>query len=307
MKILLATQKPFSSVAVNQLKEIAGAEHELILLEKYKEQSDLEQAVKDVDALIVRSHKVTADTVNAAANLKIVVRAGAGYDNVDLQSCSDKNIVVMNTPGQNSNAVAELSVGLMIYLARNTFLPGTGSELKGKKLGIHAYGNVGKLVAGLAKGFGMEVSAFDPFVDDSVLIADGVTPLKSVGELYSGSDVVSINIPAIPSTIKSINKDVFDNLKNNVMLINTARKEVIDEVDLLNAMRKNQGIKYGTDVMPDCHEKMKEFGARYFATPKKMGAETEEANINAAVAALNQIIDWFKTGNEQFRVNKQSR
>jgi D-3-phosphoglycerate dehydrogenase len=304
MKILLATQKPFSSVAINQLKEIAKTEHELIFLEKYREQSDLEQAVKNVDALIVRSDKVTADVVNSATNLKIVVRAGAGYDNVDLQSCSDRNIVVMNTPGQNSNAVAELSLGLMIYLVRNTFLPGTGSELKGKKLGIHAYGNVGKLVANLAKGFGMEVSAFDPFIDDSVFIADGVTPLKSTGELYSSNDIISINIPAIPSTIKSINKDIFSVLKDNVILINTARKEVIDEIDLLNAMRKNQGIRYGTDVMPDCHEKMKEFGARYFATPKKMGAETEEANVNAAVAALNQIIDFFKTGNEKFRVNK---
>ncbi|MDR2650931.1 MAG: 3-phosphoglycerate dehydrogenase, partial [Prevotellaceae bacterium] len=207
MKILLATQKPFSSIAVDQLKELAKAKHELILLEKYKEQSDLENAVKDVDAMIVRSDKVTADVVNATTNLKIVVRAGAGYDNIDLQSCSDRNIVVMNTPGQNSNAVAELSLGLMIYLARNTFLPGTGSELKGKKLGIHAYGNVGKLVAGLAKGFGMEVSAFDPFVDDNILIEDGITPLKSVNELYSNNDIISINIPAIPSTIKSINKD----------------------------------------------------------------------------------------------------
>jgi D-3-phosphoglycerate dehydrogenase len=276
----------------------------LILLEKYKEQPDLEQAVKDVDALIVRSDKVTAGVVSVATNLKIVVRAGAGYDNVDLQSCSDRNIVVMNTPGQNSNAVAELSLGLMIYLSRNTFLPGTGSELKGKKLGIHAYGNVGKLVAGLSRGFGMEVSAFDPFVDDSVLVADGVTPLKSVNELYSLNDIISINIPAIPSTIKSINKDIFDNLKTSVILINTARKEVIDEIDLLNAMNNRPGIKYGTDVMPDCHEKMKEFGSRYFATPKKMGAETEEANINAAVAALNQIIDFFETGNERFRVNK---
>jgi D-3-phosphoglycerate dehydrogenase len=303
MKILLATQKPFSSVAVNQLKELAESKHELVLLEKYKEQSDLEEAVKDVDALIVRSDKVTENVVNAATALKIVVRAGAGYDNVDLQSCSDRNIVVMNTPGQNSNAVAELSLGLMIYLSRNTFLSGTGSELKGKKLGIQAYGNVGKLVAGMAKGFGMEVSAFDPFVDDSILIEDGVTPLKSVNELYSDSDIISINIPALPSTIKSINRDVLDNLKENVILINTARKEVIDEIDLLSAMQKNPGIKYGTDVMPDSHVKMKEFGARYFATPKKMGAETEEANINAAVAALNQIIDFFETGNERFRVN----
>jgi D-3-phosphoglycerate dehydrogenase len=304
MKILLATQKPFSSVAVNQMKEIVGTKHELILLEKYREQSDLEQAVKDVDALIIRSDKVTAGAVSAATNLKIVVRAGAGYDNVDLQSCSDRNIVVMNTPGQNSNAVAELSLGLMIYLSRNTFLPGTGSELKGKKLGIHAYGNVGKSVAGIAKGFGMEVSAFDPFVDDSVLIADGVIPMKSVNELYSVNDIISINIPAIPSTVKSINKGIFDNLKTNVILINTARKEVIDEIDLLNAMNNRPGIKYGTDVMPDCHEKMKEFESRYFATPKKMGAETEEANINAAVAALNQITDFFETGNQRFRVNK---
>jgi D-3-phosphoglycerate dehydrogenase len=304
MKILLATQKPFSSVAVNRLKEIAGSDYELILLEKYRDLSDLERAITDVDALIVRSDKVTAEAVQAATRLKIVVRAGAGYDNVDLQSCSDKNIVVMNTPGQNSNAVAELSLGLMIYLARNTFLPGTGRELKGQKLGIHAYGNVGKLVAGLAKGFGMEVSAFDPFVDDSILIDDGVTPVQSVSELYSDSDIISINIPAIPSTLNSINRVLFDCLKKNVILINTARKEVIDEFDLLNAMQKNQGIKYGTDVMPDCHEKMKEFGQRYFATPKKMGAETEEANINAAVAALNQIIDFFETGNVKFRVNK---
>jgi D-3-phosphoglycerate dehydrogenase len=304
MKILLATQKPFSPVAVNKLKDIAKTEHELILFEKYKEQSDLEKAVKDVDALIVRSDKVSANVVNAASSLKIVVRAGAGYDNVDLQACSNKNIVVMNTPGQNSNAVAELTLGLMLYLARNSFSSGTGSELKDKKLGIHAYGNVGKLVATLAKGFGMNVSAFDPFVNDDILVKDGVTPVKSVQDLYSNNDVVSINIPAIPSTIKSINKELLDGLKDNVMLINSARKEVINEIDLLDAMKRNPGLKYGTDVMPDCHEKMTEFGARYFATPKKMGAETEEANVNAAVAALNQIMDFFKTGNEKYRVNK---
>jgi D-3-phosphoglycerate dehydrogenase len=305
MKILLATQKPFSSIAVNQLKALAGATgHELSLLEKYGAQSDLEKAVKDVDALIVRSDKVTADVVNSASALKIVVRAGAGYDNVDLKSCSDRNIVVMNTPGQNSNAVAELSLGLMLYLARNTFLPGTGIELRGKKLGIHAYGNVGRLVAGLARGFGMKVSAFDPFVDDSIIAGDGVIPVKSVGELYSASDIISINIPAIPATIRSINSKLFDSVKDNAILINTARKEVIDEADLLNAMNNRKGIRYGTDVAPECHEQMKEFGARYFATPKKMGAETEEANINAAVAAMNQIADFFATGNEIFRVNR---
>jgi D-3-phosphoglycerate dehydrogenase len=304
MKILLATQKPFSSIAVNQMKTIAESKHELVIFEKYKEQSDLEQAVKNVDALIVRSDKVTSAVIDAANNLKIVVRAGAGYDTIDLQSCSDKKIVVMNTPGQNSNAVAELSIGLMIYLSRNTFLPGTGSELKGKRLGIHAYGNVGKLVAGLAKGFGIEVSAFDPFVDDNSMIADGVQPVKSVEELYANNDIISINIPAIPATIRSINKDLFGTLKNKAMLINTARKEVVDEHDLLDAMNSDRDIRYGTDVMPDCHEQMKSFGARYFSTPKKMGAETEEANLNAAVAALNQIIDYFETGNEQFRVNR---
>jgi D-3-phosphoglycerate dehydrogenase len=304
MKILLATQKPFSSIAVNQLKEIAGTKHQLIVLEKYKEIAELDNAIKEVDALIVRSDKVGESTINSAESLKIIVRAGAGYDNIDLMSCTQRYIVVMNTPGQNSNAVAELSIGLMIYLARNTFEPGTGTELKGKKLGIHAYGNVGKLIATIAKGFGMKISAFDPFVNDSILLADGVTPIHSSEELYADSDIISINIPAIPSTIKSINKNLFGRLKKNAILINTARKEIINETDLLDAMQQNSGIRYGTDVMPDCHNKMQEFGQRYFATPKKMGAETEEANLNAAVAALNQIIDYFATGNQQFRINK---
>jgi D-3-phosphoglycerate dehydrogenase len=304
MKILIATQKPFSSVAVDRLKEIAKSEYELVFLEKYREQRDLEQAVKDVDALIVRSDKVTAETVKAANSLKVVVRAGAGYDNINLDSCSERNIVVMNTPGQNSNAVAELTLGLMIYLARNTFLPGTGIELSGKKLGIHAYGNVGKMVACLAKSFRMQLFAFDPYVADEVMLKDEVTPLHSDVELYSTCDIVSINVPAIPATVKSINRSLLDTVKDSAILINTARREIVDEAHLVDAMTNKPAMKYGTDVMPDCHETMKTFGSRYFATPKKMGAETEEANINAAVAALNQIIGYFKTGVPKFRVNR---
>ncbi|MDR1896251.1 MAG: 3-phosphoglycerate dehydrogenase [Prevotellaceae bacterium] len=303
MKLLLATQKPFSSAAVSRMKEIAKNEIELISLENYKNQSDLVEAVKTADALIVRSDKVTPEVIDAGVNLKIVVRAGAGYDNVDLEACSSKNIVVMNTPGQNSNAVAELTLGLIIYLSRNSFSPGTGNELKGKKLGIHAYGNVGKSVASLGKGFGMTVSAFDPFVDENILQQDGVQAVQSVEELYSLCDIISINIPAVAGTIKSINRNLLSLLKANAVLVNTARKEVINEDDLLSAM-ENSRIKYGTDVKPACHEKMLTFGSRYFATPNKIGAETDEANMNAAIAALNQIIDFFKTGNEKYRVNK---
>lgn len=304
MKILLATQKPFSSVAVSMMKEMVNDGNELILLEGYKNQSELVEAVKNADALIVRSDIVTPEVVNAAGNLKIVVRAGAGYDNINLEACTAKGIVVMNTPGQNSNAVAELSLGIMIYLARNSFSKGTGTELKGKKLGIHAYGNVGKLVGSHGKCMGMEVYAFDPFVNGEVLEKEGVTPVKTVNELYSLCDIISINIPAIPATIKSINKELLSGLKQNAMLVNTARKEVINEDDLIEIMAQRSDVKYGTDIKPDMHEKMLAFGHRYFSTPQKMGAETEEANINAAIAAMRQILDYFKTGNETFRVNK---
>jgi len=304
MKILLATQKPFSTVAVDKMKEIAkNTSNDLILLESYKEKSEIENAVKNADALIVRSDKVTADVVSASNNLKIVVRAGAGYDNVDLEACSKKSIVVMNTPGQNSNAVAELTLGFMIYMSRNSFTPGTGTELKGKKLGIHAYGNVGKLVASLGKGFGMEIYAFDPFVSEETFKNEGVIQIKTAKQLYSECDIISINIPAIASTIKSINKELLSDLKKGAMLINTARKEVINEQDLFDIMKNRTDIKYATDIKPDSHEQMLEFGSRYFATPNKMGAETEEANVNAAVAAITQIADFFNTGNEKYRVN----
>lgn len=302
MKILLATQKPFSPVAVEGMKNVANAENELILLENYKQRSELDRAVADADALIVRSDAVARETIDVAANLKIVVRAGAGYDNVDLDACSERGIVVMNTPGQNANAVAELVLGLTVYMARNSFSPGTGGELRGKSLGIHAYGNVGRLVASLGAGFGMTVFAFDPFVTDETMNADGVTALHSAEDLYARCDVVSVNIPALPATVKSVNRTLLGRMRRNAILVNTARKEVIDEEALLEAM-KNSSLRYAADVRPDRHEEMSAFGHRYFATPKKIGAETEEANVNAALAAVNQIIDFFKTGNQRFRVN----
>ena len=302
MKILLATQKPFSPVAVEGMKNVANAENELILLESYKQRSELDRAVADADALIVRSDAVARETIDVAANLKIVVRAGAGYDNVDLDACSERGIVVMNTPGQNANAVAELVLGLTVYMARNSFSPGTGGELRGKSLGIHAYGNVGRLVASLGAGFGMTVFAFDPFVTDETMNADGVTALHSAEDLYARCDVVSVNIPALPATVKSVNRTLLGRMRRNAILVNTARKEVIDEEALLEAM-KNSSLRYAADVRPDRHEEMSAFGHRYFATPKKIGAETEEANVNAALAAVNQIIDFFKTGNQRFRVN----
>lgn len=302
MKILLATQKPFSPVAVEGMKNVANAENELILLENYKQRSELDRAVADADALIVRSDAVARETIDVATNLKIVVRAGAGYDNVDLDACSERGIVVMNTPGQNANAVAELVLGLTVYMARNSFSPGTGGELRGKSLGIHAYGNVGRLVASLGAGFGMTVFAFDPFVTDETMNADGVTALHSAEDLYARCDVVSVNIPALPATVKSVNRTLLGRMRRNAILVNTARKEVIDEEALLEAM-KNSSLRYAADVRPDRHEEMSAFGHRYFATPKKIGAETEEANVNAALAAVNQIIDFFKTGNQRFRVN----
>jgi D-3-phosphoglycerate dehydrogenase len=263
------------------------------------------KAVADVDAMIVRSDKVTADVVSAAKNLKIVVRAGAGYDNLDLAACTAKNIVAMNTPGQNSNAVAELAIGMMIFMARNQFNPGTGGEIKGKRLGIHAYGNVGKLVASHAKGFGMEIYAFDPFVKKEDIEKDGVKVVNSVEELYSVSDYLSLHIPANDKTKKSIGFNLLTKMPKGGTLINTARKEVIDEEGLMKAMEERADIKYATDIAADSHAALAEkFGTRVFGTPKKMGAETAEANINAGIASAQQIVNFLKTGDRTFQVNK---
>ena len=306
MKVLLATQKPFAAKAVEGIvKILTEAGHEVVKLEKYAEQKDLVAAVADVEALIIRSDKVTAEVIAAAPKLKIVVRAGAGFDNVDLAAATAAGIVVMNTPGQNSNAVAELAVAMMIFMARTQFTPATGSEVQGKRLGVQAYGNVGRLVGKKAKALGMEISALDPFLTDEQIIAGGADPVHSVEELYACSDYLSIHIPALPSTIRSIGYDLITRMPKGATLVNTARKEVIDEEGLMRALEDRPDLKYITDVMPDNYAALQEkFGLRVFATPKKMGAQTAEANINAGLAAARQIVDYFATGNTRFQVNK---
>ena len=306
MKILLATQKPFAAAAVTGIKEIAeGAGHEVVLLEKYAGQSDLVAAVADADAMIIRSDKVTAEVLDAASKLKIVVRAGAGYDNVDLAAATAHGVVVMNTPGQNSNAVAELALAMMIFMARTQFTPATGTELLGKRLGVQAYGNVGRLVGQKARALGMEISALDPFLTDEQISAAGADPVHSVEELYASSDYLSIHIPALPATIRSIGYDLITRMPKGATLVNTARKEVIDEDGLMKALEERPDLKYVTDVMPDNYAELREkFGLRVFATPKKMGAQTAEANINAGLAAARQIAEYFATGCTRFQVNK---
>ena len=303
-KVLIATEKPFAPKAIEGITNIlTDAGYETILLEKYASVDEFYKAVADVDALIVRSDKVTKEVIAAASNLKIVVRAGAGYDNLDLAACSEKEIVAMNTPGQNSNAVAELTLGMMIYMARNNMSSGTGSELKGKKLGIHAYGYIGKLVAALAKGFGMEVYAFDPFVHSQIMQNDGVIPVENVSELYANCRYVSLHIPVTEQTRRSIGYDLILSMPEGGTLINTARKEVIDEEGLLRAMIERNDLKYATDVAPDALKKINDsVGSRIFATSKKIGAETAEANMNAGLAAARQIVDFFEKGDTKFQV-----
>ena len=306
MKVLLATQKPFAAKAVDGIvKILTEAGHEVVKLEKYAEQADFVAAVADVEAIIIRSDKVTAEVIAAAPKLKIVVRAGAGYDNVDLAAATAAGVVVMNTPGQNSNAVAELALGLMIFMARTQFTPATGSELQGKRLGVQAYGNVGRLVGQKAKALGMNITALDPFLTDEQIVAGGAEPVHSVEELYASSDYLSIHIPALPATIRSIGYDLLMKMPKGATVVNTARKEVIDEDGLLKALEERPDLKYVTDVMPDNYAALQEkFGARVFATPKKMGAQTSEANVNAGLAAARQIADFFATGNTRFQVNK---
>ena len=306
MKILVATEKPFAAVAVNGIKEIAKeAGHDVVLLEKYSDKARLVAAVADADALIVRSDKVTAEVIEAAEKLKIVVRAGAGYDNIDLQSCTQRGIVAMNTPGQNSNAVAELAIAMMIFMSRNQFTPGTGSELSGKKIGIQAYGNVGKLVARKAAALGMQVMAYDPFVDSSVMTDDGVTPAATLEEMYSECNFISLHIPATPETVGSIGYDLISKMPAGGCLLNTARKEIINEAELVKVLTDRPDLKYITDIAAVCQSELNEkFGKRVFATPKKMGAETMEANVNAGLAAARQICRFFATGCRDFQVNK---
>jgi len=304
-KVLVATEKPFAPAAVANIESIFNeANYELVLLEKYTDKADFINAVSDADAVIIRSDKATKEVLDAAKNLKIIVRAGAGYDNIDLDAATANNIVAMNTPGQNSNAVAELALGMMVYLARNCFNGKPGTELKGKKLGMHAFGNVGKLVAKIAHGFGMEVYAFDPFIDKSIMENEGVKVLDSVEDLYSTCQYVSLNIPANEKTKNSIDYTLLSMMPQNPVLLNTARKEVVNEDDLLKIYESRQDFRYTSDIAPDCKGEIESrFEGRYYFTPKKMGAQTSEANINAGVAAANQIVNFLEKGDTTFKVN----
>lgn len=304
-KVLIATEKPFSKVAVDGIREVTDkAGYELVLLEKYTEKSQLLEAVKDVDALIVRSDKVDAEVVEAAKQLKIVVRAGAGFDNLDLQACTAHNVVAMNTPGQNANSVAELVFGMLVYGVRNFFNGTSGTELLGKKLGILAFGNVGRNVARIAKGFGMEVMAYDAFCPKEVIEQAGVKAVDCQEALFEQCDIVSLHIPATAETRQSINYDLVAKMKKGGILVNTARKEVIDEAGLLRLLTERTDLKYLTDIKPDMDAEFAEKACgRYFATPKKMGAQTAEANVNAGIAAANQIVSFLEQGITKFKLN----
>lgn len=305
MKVLIATEKPFAPAAVEGIrKEIEAAGHELALIEKYTEKSELLEAVADADALIVRSDKITPEVLDAAKQLKIIVRAGAGYDSIDCAYAKEKGIIVENTPGQNANAVAELVFGLLVYAVRGFYNGKSGTELLGKKLGILAFGNVGRNVARVAAGFGMDVYAYDAYCPKEAIEAAGVTAVDSQDALFETCDIVSLHIPATAETVKSINGTLVGKMKKGGILINTARKEVIDEEGLLTLMTERADIRYITDIKPDADAEFAKFEGRYFSTPKKMGAQTAEANNNAGIAAAKQINAYFADGCTKFQVNR---
>ncbi|MCI6558683.1 MAG: 3-phosphoglycerate dehydrogenase [Prevotella sp.] len=305
MKVLVATEKPFATAAVEGIKKVITENgHQTVLLEKYTDVQQLLDAVADADAMIVRSDKVTPAVIDAAKNLKIVVRAGAGYDSIDTAYAKEKNVIVENTPGQNANAVAELVFGLLVYAVRGFYNGKSGSELMGKKLGILAFGNVGRNVARIAKGFGMQIYAYDAFCPKEAIEKEGVVAVDSQDELFKTCDIVSLHIPATAETKQSINARTVGQMKKGAILINTARKEVINEPELLQLMSERTDIKYITDIMPDAHDSFSAFEGRYFSTPKKMGAQTAEANTNAGIAAAKQICAYFATGDTKFQVNK---
>lgn len=305
-KVLVATEKPFAAVAVEGIRKVLDqAGYETILLEKYTSADEWKQAAAQADAMIIRSDVATREIIEAAPNLKVIVRAGAGYDNIDLQACTDKGVVAMNTPGQNSNAVAELAFAMMLYAIRNGFDGSSGTELRGRTLGIHAYGNVGKYVAKIAQGFGMEVYAMDPFVKREDIEKDMVKPVESVEELYNTCQFISLHIPANEKTKNSINFDLLNLMPRGATLVNTARKEVIDEEGLMKIMEERSDFRYLSDIAPANLAQLQEkFGKRVLATAKKMGAQTSEANINAGIAAARQIVDFFEKGDKTFQVNK---
>lgn len=305
-KILVATVKPFAPVAINDMKAVAErAGDELVLLEKYKDQDELKEAVKNVEALIVRSDIIDREIIDAGDKLKIVVRAGAGYDNIDLEASSEKGIVVMNTPGQNANAVAELAFGMMVYLIRNRFNGTAGTELRNKTLGIHGYGHIGRIITLIGQGFGMKGFAHDPYIDKIIIENDGVIRCLDPEELYTKSQYISVNLPANNETLQMIGYDLLKNMPKNAVLVNTARKEIVDEEGLLKMYAERPDFRYATDIAPDCKDVIEEkYADRYFATPKKMGAQTAEANINAGIAAASQIVAYFHRGDRTYQVNK---
>lgn len=305
-KVLLATEKPFDKKAVDGISEIfTKAGYDLERLESYGQKSDLLNAVKDAEALIIRSDKIDQEVLNAAGKLKIVVRGGAGYDNVDCATAKDKGVVVMNTPGQNSNAVAELVFGMMVMVARNWFNGKPGTELRGKTLGIHAYGNVGKIVAHIAKGFNMKVFVYDPFVNKAAIEDDGFIPVNTPEELYEKSQYISLHIPYIKATERFVNYDLLSRMPEGATLVNTARKEVIDEEALLKVMGEREDFRYASDIKPDCEDEINsKYSGKYFFTPKKMGAQTKEANVNAGLAAARQIVEFFERGDTTYQVNR---
>lgn len=306
MEILVATEKPFAPIAIRQIREVTeAAGYKLVLLENYKSKSELLDAVSTADAMIVRSDIVSADVLDAAKKLRIVVRAGSGYDNLDLESCTAHNVVAMNTPGQNSNAVAELVFELLLYQIRGGFSGKSGSELRGKTIGLHAFGNVGKYVADIARGFGMDVYAYDPFVSERVMKNNNAKQTINIEELYSKCQYISIHMPCNEVTRKSIGFDLMNKMPQNAVLVNTARKEVIDEAGLLKIFETRPDFSYLSDIEPDCKADIEEkYKGRYIFTAKKMGAQTEESNINAGVAAARQIVEYFTTGKEKYKVNK---
>jgi D-3-phosphoglycerate dehydrogenase len=306
MNILVATEKAFSPVAIRQIREVTeAAGYTLVLLENYTDKSQFLNAVSNADALIVRSDKVTSEVLNSASQLKIVVRAGAGYDNLDLQACTARNIVAMNTPGQNSNAVAELVFELLLYQIRGGFSGKTGSELRGKTLGLHGFGNVGKYVADIARGFGMDIYAYDPFVAERIMKNNNAKQCTDIDEMYSKCQYISIHMPLNEKTMKLVGYELLKKMPQNGVLVNTARKEVVDEAGLLKIFEERKDICYLSDIEPDCKSVFEEkYKGRFIFTAKKMGAQTEEANINAGVAAARQIVDYFIKGIEKYRLNK---
>ncbi|MFO7180406.1 MAG: NAD(P)-dependent oxidoreductase [Pseudomonadota bacterium] len=305
--VLLATEKPFSAAARNEVVSILEkAGYTARVLESYKGKAPLIDAIRDVDAVIVRSDIIDAEVLGAASKLALVVRAGAGYDNIDCATARSRNVAVMNTPGQNANAVAELAFGMMVYMARGKFNGKTGTELRGKTLGLHAFGAVGRAVATIAKGFGMTLFAYDPFVKPEVFREAGVEAVGSVEELYRRSQYVSLHVPATAETKGSIGKGLLSLLPAGGTLVNTARKEIINEPELLEVLESRKDFRYISDIAPtDATAAVikEKYADRVYVTPNKMGAQTEEANVNAGLAAARQIVGFFERGEKQFVVN----